>query len=50
LEVRNVLNVLNLLDGENDTINICKVLSLSFEEVDKILRTLLEGEVIEIRG
>ena len=50
LEVRNVLNVLNLLDGDNDTINICKVLNLSFEEVDKILRTLLEGEVIEVRG
>ena len=47
---KNILNVLNLLDGENDTINICKVLNLSFEEVDKILRTLLEGEVIEILG
>jgi len=48
LVVRNVLNILNLLDGTNDTIEISKLLDLSFDEVDQTLRTLLSGGVVEI--
>jgi hypothetical protein len=37
-----------LLDGTNDTIEISKLLDLSFDEVDQTLRTLLSGGVVEI--
>ena len=46
LEARKILNVLNLLDGKTDTIEICKLLSLSFEEVNLLLNQLYSTGVI----
>jgi aminopeptidase-like protein len=48
LEARNILNILNLLDGKTDTIQICKSLSLNFGEVEHLLDKLYAAGVISL--
>jgi len=48
LEARNILNILNMLDGKTDTIQICKSLFLNFQEVESLLGRLHAAGVITL--
>ena len=48
LEARNILNILNLLDGKTDIIQICKSLSLNFEEVELLLNRVYSAGVVSL--
>ena len=46
IKVKNLCNVISMCDGENDLIDICEFLNISFKECDEIIDNLKEGGLI----
>ena len=46
IKVKNLCNVISMCDGENDLIDICEFLNISFKECHEIIDNLKEGGLI----
>jgi aminopeptidase-like protein len=46
IKVKNLCNVISMLDGKNDLIDICEFLNISFKECHEIIDNLKEGGLI----
>ena len=46
IKVKNLCNVISMLDGQNDIIDICEFLNISFFECDEIIQNLKKSNLI----